>query len=307
MAKERRGGWQGELWRKIGIHEQDEDQFLNKDLQVDLFSISFLPKKHHTFLKKMAELYPVNYFVLSPCQAFWTDILTDRESRRLKKYWEVKGGTEPQLIALEELLFDRNARLANFGRMGREMALRSEDTHEETNEEYQISSHVVGYPQYQEFLFENIELNEKSEPLTLLEGVQADLLFLRNPEIQEKIALSHDQSIQVHVVSSKMREVQVLYDALMGIMDRHSKESAPLCPGDIIVMAPDISEYEPYIRSVFDEKIDFQIMDLHLLTQHPLVRGFLHLLSLPFTRWDVSSILQLLEFGSFKKKAGNNV
>ncbi len=298
------GGWQGELWRRVIVEKVENQEILTKKLQIDLFSISFLPKKHHEFLKKVAEHHSVNYFVLSPCQAFWTDVLTDRESRRLKKYWESKGGSEPQLIALEELLFDKNALLANFGRMGREMALLLEDAHNETNEEYQVTSHVVGHPQYEEFLFENIELNEKNDPITLLEGAQADLLFLRNPEIQEKIDLSKDETIQVHVVSSKMREVQVLYDALMGIMDKNSKELDPVCPGDIIVMAPDISDYEPYIRSVFEGKIDFQIMDLHLLTQHPLVRCFLHMLSLPFTRWDVSSVLQLLECGSFRKRQG---
>jgi exodeoxyribonuclease V gamma subunit len=298
----RDGGWQGELWRMLKLENSEEDLFQKKDLQVDLFSISFLPRKHHVFLKKVSESYPVNYHILSPCQAFWTDILTDKESRRLKKYWEVKGGSDPQLIALEELLFDKNALLANFGRMGREMADLLEDTHEDTEEEYQISSRVKGHTQYAEFLFENVGFKQQSNPLTLLECTQADLLFLRNPEIQEQIELPLDESIQIHVVSSKMREVQVLYDSLMKIMERHSGEPEPVCPGDIIVMAPDITEYEPYIHSVFDGKIDLQIMDLRLLTQHPLVRGFLHLLSVPFTRWDVNSILQLLEFGAFRKK-----
>ncbi len=293
------GGWQGELWRKVISRTTNQAAIQKKDVQVSLFSISFIPRKHHEFLKKYSEVNPVNYFMLSPCQAFWTDVLGDRESRRLAKYWGKQGVSEGQLKALDELLFDRNALLANFGRMGREMAELLEEGNVETNEDYQVSSGVQSFSQYHDYLYENVELIEKKTSLSMLEAVQADLLMLRNPFEQEKLSFTEDQSIQVHVASSKMREVQILYNTLMNVMDIES-----VCPGDIIVMAPDISIYEPYIRAVFNEKVDFQIMDLHLLTQHPLIQGFMHMISLPFSRWDVISILQLLEYGSFKKKCG---
>ena len=70
-------------------------------------------------------------------------------------------------------------------------------------------------------------------------------------------------------------------------------------------MAPDIMAYEPYIRAVFEAKesqLTCQIMDLHLLARNPLIQGFLHLLWLLEGRWDVVSVLRLLDFPSFQRK-----
>ena len=78
-----------------------------------------------------------------------------------------------------------------------------------------------------------------------------------------------------------------------------------LCPSDIIVMAPQISDYVPYIQSFFgieSSRLDFQILDLGMHAQSEIVQGFLQLLELSASRWDASQLLQLFEHRSFQRR-----
>lgn len=70
-------------------------------------------------------------------------------------------------------------------------------------------------------------------------------------------------------------------------------------------MAPDIMEYAPLIKMVFgttDSVLEAQIMDLRILTHDTFVQGFLYLLNLPLSRWDVATVLQLFHFPAFQKQ-----
>ena len=104
-----------------------------------------------------------------------------------------------------------------------------------------------------------------------------------------------------------MREVQVLYNVLLGMIAKHADGPTPIYPSDIIVMAPDISAYAPYIKAVFgsqDSVLQAQVMDISLPSRSLFIQAFLHLLSLPSGRWDVSSLMQLFDFSVFQKKHG---
>ncbi|NGX42811.1 MAG: RecBCD enzyme subunit RecC [Chlamydiae bacterium] len=282
------GGWQAELWRRVlGETYPESFEWRSEDTEVHVFAMSYLSQQQHRILTSFSETHQVNYYLLSPCQLFWSDILSDREGQKLQKYWSRQGTSENQQFALEEYLYDRNPLLANFGRLGREMALQVEESGAITHEDYK-----------------NVH---ETNSLTLLEGVQSDMLLLRNPNSEKKIDLSKDDSFQVHVASSRMREVQILYDTILRIIERRAKDDDPICPEDFVVMAPDIMEYEPYIRAVFNDKesqLNCQIMDLHMLSQNSLIQGFFHLISLSFGRWDAASLLQLLEYPAFRKKHG---
>lgn len=312
-------GWQQMLWNKLfagtnwsypyrdissAIGQIDTAQL--QDVQIHLFAISYLSKLHHAFLSDLGNHVPLTYYLLSPCQAFWTDLVTDRQSIRLQSYWKDKGVSQTQQLELEEYLRNRNALLANFGRIGREMATHIEDSGALTGEEYIIDTAAADYPQYDELIHEDILLEEKGNPLSLLHAVQADMTLLRTPSSREKIEIDHaDSSVQVHAASSKMREMEILYTTFMGIIDAHRHDEVPICPGDIIVMIPDIQSYIPYIKAVFHSKesaLDAQIMDLPVPASSGLIQSFLHLLSLPLGRWDVSSILQLFDSRHFQKR-----
>jgi exodeoxyribonuclease V gamma subunit len=317
-------GWQALLWqrmesvfstwqypaKKFGKFSF-EQSIQVPDMQIHVFGISFLTALHHRFLQTIAERIPVFYYILSPCQKFWGDILSEKESLRIRNYWDSQGVNQGHLEVLEDFLRDRNPLLANFGRLGREMAVQMEAIEAQTSEIYSLPESISGISCYEELDAQEVYLEKKTHSLTMLEAIQADLTLLRSTENKTKISFeAHDGTIQVHAVPKKSREVQVLYDALLAIIDKHAKDENPITPSDIFVMAPNISEYIPFIQSVFEStesQLDVQVMDLEIPSQYLIIQGYLHLLSLIKGRWEASSILQLFNYSAFRKRHRLNV
>jgi len=317
-------GWQQKLWKLIFEDQQWSYPYRNvmdaiTDLKIEnipinteihLFALSFLPKISYDYLEHLAKEIPVNIYILSPCQAFWTDMLSDRQSQRLVSFWQKRGAPLAQQQDLETYLRDRNPLLANFGRLGREMAQQLEESDALAIQSYILPGSVTNYLHYDPLLTDEMILDSTTKSLSLLEVVQTDLVLLRNPLSEEKISLPDgDRSIQIHLSTNRMREVQNLYNTLLQIISEQSQQGISVCPKDIVVMAPNISEYVPFIEAVFkadDSVLGVHIMDLSVPAQNPFVQGFLHLLALPFTRWDVLPILQLLDYPAFQRKHNFN-
>ncbi len=300
--------WQIQLWKKLykqfpewSFPYQKLTNFKcvkgHEDYQVHVFAMSFLSHLHYNFMSSLATQIPVHLWIMSPCQAFWSDLCSDKEKQRLRSYWQKKNVSENQLQALEQYLRDRNPLLANFGKLGKEMALQIEESNAIVNSLFELPESVLGYKEYEELYYDEILLRKTQEPLKLLEAIQADLALLRTPEQHPLILQAGDNSIQIHSASSKLREVQVLYDNLLALIDKDQISS-----GQIIVMAPDIIDYEPYIRYVFgapDSQVDWQMIDLPMQNQNSLVQVFLQIINLPATRWEASALFALFEQSAF--------
>ncbi|MCW9708210.1 exodeoxyribonuclease V subunit gamma [Fodinibius salsisoli] len=109
--------------------------------------------------------------------------------------------------------------------------------------------------------------------------------------------LSEDGSIRVHSCHSPMREVEILYDQLLSILDEN-----PNChPDDVLIMTPDIETYAPMIRAVFGSQeegqleIPFHISDRGVGASRPVTEAFLGLLALLESRFKVTELLDLLD------------
>jgi exodeoxyribonuclease V gamma subunit len=309
--------WQIKLWQQI-FHKNSPWTFLYtelnrpfdsppQNLQIHLFSISHVPPLLHHYLERFSPFISLKYYLLSHCQYFWSDIRSDKETHRLSAYWKAKGVSEQQQDALEEFLRDRNPLLANFGRLGREMAQLIENSSAESFECYSLPQSIKEYPQLESITDCTTRLLSSSSHLTLLEAVQTDLLLLRNPgQDDNKLHFEQfDESIQVHCSCTKLREIQALHDLLISILTKHQADEKPIVPEDIIVMAPDIAEYESFIKMVFqslESKIEIHIMDLLASSHYKTVQGFTHLISIASSRWDASTLLQLFEYKAFQKK-----
>jgi len=267
--------------------------------RIHLFSLSFLSKVHYDFLLNVSRKIPVFYYFLSPCQAFWSDIKSDREQIKLQKYLQKNSSTSAPPI--DEYLRDQNPLLANFGKLGAEMSKLIELSEAETDSCYLISEAVAEIPQYEEFIFDT--LDGETGSFNLLKAIQADLTVLRNPALDKKIELEKDDdSIQIHIAASRSREIQILYDTLLNLIKKN-EDHLVVTPGDIIVMAPDIMDYEPFIHSVFgsDESLlPFHVLDLHMPSQNKLVQGFNHLLALPKNRFSADSLMDLFNGEHFR-------
>lgn len=304
------GGWQGELWRRIsGSHSRwaTPYELLNTPFsttalfkEVHLFGLSFLSHVKHQFFKKLSQKIPVHFWLLSPCQIFWGDIHSDKDRIKMLRFWKQTGVKSPQLAELDKLLRDRNPLLANFGRLGKHLVEEMEHA-SYVEAEYQASLAVLSHPDFEEHFPIETEADETKQSLTLLDAVQADMLVLRNPSCEIDLN-PEDHSIQIHAAPSKLREVEIIYQELLRTI--HESEN-PIEPREILVMAPEINDYAPFIRKVFENstsQLACQIMDLTLLAQGELAQNFLYLLNLSQSKWESEAILKLLSFAPFRKK-----
>jgi exodeoxyribonuclease V gamma subunit len=135
-------------------------------------------------------------------------------------------------------------------------------------------------------------------PDTLLKAVQHDMDTLtdrRSAVPEERPAIFDFGSIQIHACHSPMREIQVLHDHLA-----HFLETLPgLTPEDIVVMAPDIDTYAPYVEAVFgtrdNPRLPWNLSERQSPDEDPLLEKILDLLRLPQWRCTAADILALLE------------
>src|SRR5690606_37858815 len=113
---------------------------------------------------------------------------------------------------------------------------------------------------------------------TLRHRIQQDMFDLRDDGAE----VEGDDCLRVMICHSALRECQVLHDQILHWMSADSS----LKPEDILVMVPEISRYAPFVESVFraddsDSRpfIPWNLSDIAVADEHPLVRMFLELLA----------------------------
>lgn len=146
-----------------------------------------------------------------------------------------------------------------------------------------------------------IEASETDvETAYLLFGGQTQLKRLQRSllTLQEFGESQEDDSLQVYSALTPHQEIENLHRFLHSLFSQGDIE-----PKDVIVMAPQITQYAPYIHAVFHQ-VPFQITDLPMQGKDPLVSGFLSLLELEKRRWSVPAVLELIRNPLFRKKQG---
>lgn len=146
--------------------------------------------------------------------------------------------------------------------------------------------------EFQEMLLDQVQFEleldsfESDEIGTNLQRLQRDIL---NNQVTETV-LVPDASLTVHACHSRMREVEVLKNLLLDALEQDPE----LELRDIVVMAPDIERYEPFIAAVFDD-IQHAIADRSLRLSNPALDAFISFLNLSQSRFGWLSVLDLLE------------
>jgi len=157
-------------------------------------------------------------------------------------------------------------------------------------------------------------LNEVSLPAepdnnTTLSSLQRDIYL--NTEAEGKQTFNNDSTLSVHSCHSKMREIEVVYDRILNILSRNSS----IQPKDIIVAAPNISEYVPYITTVFnrrngespfDKQIHFSFSDITISQTSKVINAFFALLDLNKSKFRADDIMDILETESVRKNFSIN-
>jgi exodeoxyribonuclease V gamma subunit len=299
--------WQAQLWRQLMkggpmrhrarlqhdlINKINTEPALFEKLpqRVFIFGISYLPLFHLEAFVALARRVEMNFFLLNPCREYWGDIVSEKQMQRIRRQYP--RSTD---IGADLHLEEGNRLLASMGTHGRN-----------------FFTVISGFD------FDMHEFYQDPECNDLLSCVQSDILNLRerasgqagenhhiSPAPVRQIADS-DTSVQVHSCHSPMREIEVLHDNLLAMFE----EDPHLLPKDIVVMAPDIEAYAPYIQAVFatqpDErlKIPFSIADQSARGRSRLIDGFFSLLDLKGSRFSAARVMRLLESPGVKEKFG---
>jgi exodeoxyribonuclease V gamma subunit len=288
--------WQPELWRalfgeeasahrariwKLALTKLKKGDFTKDALpgRVSVFGIPVLPSYHFELLKGLAQYCDIHLFLLNPSREYWFDIFPERSIVSLQR----ATGRPVSLEALH--LEEGNPILASSGKLGRDFFRAVAETESEP-----IGSFV------------------EPEGRSLLAAVQSDILNLRNrgANSEKKVIESTDASFQVHVCHSAWREIEVLYDNLLNLFEVYPG----LTPKDILVMAPNIETYSPYVSAVFDacqderKRIPYSIADRHAPSESTIVDVFFRLLGLCKGRFEASEVLDLLDAPSVRKRFG---
>lgn len=281
--------WQAELWRDLSRGKESFHRArLHRNLllrlntlpvtgvclpsRISVFGISYLPPFHLQALAGLARISPVYLYLLNPCREYWADIMSRRAMHRLTRKI-ARGTLDTDALHMEQ----GHPLLASLGGLGKEflVAISATDAHIED-------------------CF--VPVDEDS----LLSSLQADIFHLRD----QSVSRPADTSIQIHACHGPLREIEVLHDRLLAMFEEHQD----LRPRDVIVMAPDIVAYTPYIRAVFDRQTDagqtipYSIADQDAGSNKGVLRSFLSLLDLKDSRFEATRVLGLLELPGIKER-----
>ncbi len=311
--------WQAELWRALlhdvgaegmaqsraGVHQRYIERInslteapAGLPARVIVFGISSLPAQALEALAGLARFSQVLLCVHNPCRHHWADIVADKDLLRHEYKRQSRKPGMPVVLNPDALHQHAHPLLAAWGKQGRDY-INLLDSHDDPNSYRSI------------FRDGRIDLFSESEPTTLLNQLQDDILELRplseTRDVWPPVDIKTDRSIRFHVAHSAQREVEVLHDQLLA---RFSKDP-DLRPRDVIVMVPDIDSYAPHIRAVFgqldrDDRrfIPFTLADQGQRGRDPLLIAVEHLLKIPDSRFPVSEILDLLDVPALRARFG---
>jgi exodeoxyribonuclease V gamma subunit len=277
--------WEARLWRALCerhghghqaararrlVHALSAGEFDPARLpaRICLFGMSSLPPLYISLLSAFAARVETHLFVLSPSREYLGDLQRPRAS------------TDSASIG--------HPLLASLGRLGRE---------------------------FQALLEEHSEYSESERDLyvepgtdSLLRTLQSDMLRLVSRgsagDLPRAAIRRGDDSIAIHVCHSRMRELEVLHDQLVALLERGELE-----PHEIVVMAPDIEAYAPVIEAVFAARsgrpaLPYAIADRRSAATHPVVDALYALLEVIGGRMSATAVLDLLSLDCIRRRFG---
>ncbi len=269
----------GQLWLSVieRLSKMDKKQAESLGLlpeflpeRLCIFGINGMSPIYLRFLEVIGKFSDVHLFLLNPAEGYWADIATKKQlAKQVTAIASQNNHDNPLGLNnpndqgwLEKI---DNPLLSSLGQQGRD---------------------------FQQLLLEQTDFElkfvsfEADESGTVLGQVKKDIV---NNCIGKK-RLTIDNSLSFHACHSRMRETEVLKDQILKSLD----EDESLTIRDIVVMTPDISQYAPYISAVFED-IPHAVADKNMLDSNDPLSVFLRFLSLSQHRWELESVLEVLE------------
>ncbi|CAH9054818.1 RecBCD enzyme subunit RecC [Pseudoalteromonas holothuriae] len=296
--------WQPDLWRRLVKHTQflgqssyhranmhqqlvdALDSVSSEQLpeRVCIFGLSAMASSQLEVFKTLSKKTTVLLFFCNPSEHYWGDLVDEKTQAKIAaKYVKM-----PELDAKstqEDYYVIGNPLLSSWGKLGRDYFEQLVQLDAQWIDGFisDFDDSLLGKVQQEVY-----QLAFKGQSLS------ADKSWFINEQGKLLIALD-DTSIQLQDCHTPLREVECLHDHLLRLFhaDPH------LTPKDIIVMMPDVGTYSPYIEAVFGAAtggryIPYALADLSIEQEKPILSSFVSLVNLPFSRFGVSDLLDLL-------------
>jgi exodeoxyribonuclease V gamma subunit len=303
--------WQPDLWRRLTQFSQDlgqnkfhranmQDELLNAlekvsaeilPKRISLFGISAIANSQLAVFEALSKKTEVFLFFFNPSEHFWGDIVDEKTAAKISaKYAKmplIEAHHNKQKAPDTEYYFIGNPLLSSWGKLGRDY----------------FEQLVQLDAQWLDGFVDDFED-------TLLGKIQSEiyqLAFKGESLIDDKSWFivdegkipvdEHDTSIVINDCHTPLREVERLHDYLLNLLNN----DPTLTPKDIIIMMPDVGVYSPFVESVFggaqntERFIPYALADLAIEQENPVLSSFANLANLPFSRFGVSDILDLLQ------------
>ncbi|HHE5698526.1 TPA: exodeoxyribonuclease V subunit gamma [Citrobacter amalonaticus] len=292
-------------WHRANLYQRFIQTLENADTcppglpsRVFICGISALPPVYLQALQALGKHIDIHLLFTNPCRYYWGDIkdpayLAKLLARKRRHSFEDRHLPLFRDNSNAESLFNGdgeqdvgNPMLASWGKLGRDYIYLLSEL--ENSQELDAFVDVT--------------------PDNLLHNIQADILELENRAVAgvslEEYSRSDnkrrldpdDTSVTFHVCHSPQREVEILHDRLLAMLEA----DPTLTPRDIIVMVADIDSYSPFIQAVFgsapaERYLPYAISDRRARQSHPVLQAFISLLSLPDSRFISEDVLALLD------------
>ncbi|MEB3753529.1 exodeoxyribonuclease V subunit gamma [Acinetobacter sp. MD2(2019)] len=239
-----------EFWAILDDPFQRESALAKLPKQIFIFTVLELPPSQLNFLRRLGQYLEIYLFHFNPSQEYWADSVDPNWKKQYdvkvkERFIDSRERQGKQVTDAEIAQFFEQFNL-NFN------ALARESRHpiltrfgKQARDHFSLLANLSSGEEGEWF-----DLFDEHYPDTLLGRLQSDILYLMEPELHQYPLQGADQSIQIHVCHSALRQLEVLKEQLLNWLAEGSAEQ-PRRLDDILILTPNLTALEPHIRTVF--------------------------------------------------------
>ena len=261
-------------------NEASQQLITNKIPALYIFGIAVITPFYLQIYHALAQFMDIHLYLVNPSPEQWW--LDDKSEKQIARLLQKKGINK----ALPMHYTVGNDLLMNWGALIKESFGLLMDQDEFVNQYDTSAALPIIHPQ------------------RLLEKIQADIY--NNAASTERNILTEndikDGSITINGAFIPVREVEVLYNYLLSLIDQHQ---LALAPKDIVVLLSDVDLYAPYIHAVFGNapyRIPYTIADESYTSGVTLFNTLEALLLFDTHHFKAEAVLQLLDAPLIRKR-----
>ncbi|WP_122898870.1 exodeoxyribonuclease V subunit gamma [Acinetobacter sp. B51(2017)] len=238
------------FWQRLDDPTTRQDALKRLPQQLVLFTLLDLPPVQLKFLRRLGQYLDIFVLHYNPSQEYWADMVDP--------HWKARYDAQlrQRFIEREQAqgrTVDDAAIQTYVKKFSLEFNAEKRDSHhplltrfgKQARDHFSLLASLSSNQEGQWF-----DLFPEDYPQTLLGKLQSDILNLVQPKPNAYVLAEDDDSIQIHVCHSSLRQLEVLKEQIIHWLSQ-STAATPRRASDILVLCPNLKDIEPQIRSTF--------------------------------------------------------